>query len=268
MNFFRTLILLPLLCLSNLAYAKDKALDIELEDGVSYETIRGAQSTSKDGKIEVVEYFWYGCPHCYEFMPYLLEWEKTIANDVVFKPVAFAGSRPRWQLDALVFFAAEALELPDSYHQNYFLARHSKGKKNTVLEPEDIADFFVDLYGKSHKFDREKFINVMESFSVQSRSRAEFSKARRLGINSVPEIVVDGRFRVRRETAGTYANITKIVDRLLELVRRDLSVIAQNEAAKAQKKAQKKAQEKPSKPSTKKPSTKEQAQPSKPKPTK
>ncbi|MCA8837623.1 MAG: thiol:disulfide interchange protein DsbA/DsbL [Proteobacteria bacterium] len=235
---FLTVLLGLLLCVRS-GTTVAEPLEIELSEGVSYEKIHGAKSTYRDGVIEVVEFFWYGCPHCYEILPLLHEWGKKLPTDVRFEPLALAGS-PQWTLDAKVYFAARALSLPEEFHRNFFLARHSANHGSRPIGRKAIGEFFAKSYGDEFNFDGKGFLDVMDSFSVAGRTGAVLQRAKSLGVSSVPEIVIDGRFRVNQRSAGSMANIFKVVDQLLELVRAEQSAKAKA-TAKAKVKAKAKA---------------------------
>ena len=227
--------------------AAQEPLDIELQEGVLYDRVPGARSTYRDGKIEVLEFFWYGCPHCFEMLSAHIQWEKTKADDVSFEALALGGSSPQWVRDARTYYAARALGLPESFHKEFFLARHSDSHGKRPTSEKDIAAFFVESYGKKHDFDSQDFIDVMNSFAVVGRAESVLNRAESFGVTSVPEVVVDGRFRITRTSAGSYSAVFDVVDQLLELVRRDVAA-----KAKAQEKARARAKAKKAKSAAKK----------------
>ena len=157
-----------------------------------FRLISPAQPTEPD-KVEVLEFFWYGCPHCYHMEPVLNAWVKGLPKDVVFKRVP--GAQGGWASLAQVFYTIEAMGLVDQLHTKVFEAIHrdSINLGNKKLRDEWLAKQGVDV---------AKYNDVEKSFSVMTR----LQRAKQLGevykIDSVPQIIVNGKFLVNAETAG------------------------------------------------------------------
>lgn len=155
-------------------------------EGVEYHKLQQAQATDSGKKVEVLEFFWYNCPHCFAFEPQLAEWVKKRGDTIVFKRV------PVWFRDSFVpqqkmYYALEAMGKLEAVHRAVFEAVHVA---RIQIDKEDKIIDFVEKQG----VDRKKFIDAFNSFGVQSK----VSRARQLQeiyqIDSVPTIVIDGRF--------------------------------------------------------------------------
>src|SRR5690606_13492249 len=120
-------------------------------------------SEATNGKIEVLEFFWYGCIHCYNLEPQIESWQKTLPKDVEFRRVP-AVFKQRWALDASIFYAMEALGVLDKLHRPLFDAIH-KDRLRTD-NPEALNEWL-----QKHGVDAKKFSDTMRSFGVQSKTR-------------------------------------------------------------------------------------------------
>jgi len=155
------------------------------------------------GKIEVVEFFWYSCPHCNAFEPTLDAWIKRAPKDVVVRrvPVAFQDSFvPQQRL----YFVLEAMGLVDKLHTRVFAAIH--GEKARLDRPELIADWIA-----KQGVDKTKFMEHYNSFSVATKSRKATELQNAYRVEGVPALGVAGRFY----TDGTVA---KGMERALQVV--------------------------------------------------
>jgi len=182
-------------------------------EGFEYKLITPAQPTTSKGMVEVVEMFWYGCPHCFKFEPMLHEWLKTKPKNVKFIRVP-AIFRPQWELHAQLFYTAEALGIVDKLHQQVFDAIH---KERTNLSDEKaIKTFFVGHGVKAEDFDR-----TFRSFSVQARVRRAKMLTGRYGISGVPSMIVNGKYMTDARIASlsdtriTHQNMLKVVNFLI-----------------------------------------------------
>lgn len=154
-------------------------------EGVDFQRLPQAQPTDAGKKVEVLEFFWYGCPHCFAFEPVLSDWAKKRADQIVFKRIP-VGFRESFVPQQKLYFALEALNRFD-VHKAYFDALHVGRQR---LDKEDAIIDFVEKQG----IDRKKFLDVYQSFSVQSK----VSRARQMQdayrIEGVPTIVIDGQY--------------------------------------------------------------------------
>ena len=164
------------------------------------------------GKIEVIEFFWYGCPHCNAFEPTLEPWIKRLPNDVTFRrvPVAF---RPAYAPHQRIYYALEALGLLDNMHRKVFYAIHSDRMQ---LEQRDEISRFMTKNG----VDAVKFMAAFDSFSVQTKSRQANDLAAAYKIDGVPAIGIQGRFYTSGSLAGSNDKALAVTDFLIQRVRK------------------------------------------------
>lgn len=172
-----------------------------------YEFVNPALPTANKDKIEVLELFWYGCPHCYTFQKSLTLWEKTKAADVdfVYMPAIF---NDKWAVGAQVFYALEALGIREKMHTVIFDAVHLH--KRVLTDESSFTNFLVEQGVKA-----EDFKNAFHSFDVDSKTRRAKSMTIKYGIDGVPAIIVNGKYRLSTEKADGYDNMLKIVDYLV-----------------------------------------------------
>ncbi len=178
------------------------------EEGEQYEVVSPPQPTSTGEKIEVVGMFWYGCPHCYEFEPFINRWLKKKPENVEFIPMP-AIFRPEWALHARAFYTAQVLGVLDKMHSAIFEATHEL--KRPLSTEAQVADFFEEQGVKKAEFSK-----VFRSFAVESKVRRAMDMSRRYGIKGVPAIIINGKYRTGGHMAGGNANVFKVVDYLVE----------------------------------------------------
>lgn len=172
--------------------------------GRNYQLVTPAQPTASADKVEVVELFWYGCPHCYAFEPTLSKWLESKADYIEFVriPAVFA---PNWEVHARAFYAAEKLGVQDKIHHALFEALHAE--KRTVFTVDEIAAFFAE-----HGVAEADFKAAYDSFEVDTKTRRAKTLTRAYGISGVPAIIVNGKYRSGAQFTGNFANLLKLVD--------------------------------------------------------
>jgi thiol:disulfide interchange protein DsbA len=184
-----------------------------IEEGFDYRVLPIAQAIEAKGKIEVLEFFWYGCPHCHDFEPQLDTWVKRQAKDVSVKkvPVAFRDDLlPHSQL----FYALESLGR-SNLHAKVMETIHV-GKRKLLTEPE-IADWAV-----SQGIERETFLKAFKSFTVTSKARAANQIAQAYRIDGVPTVAVQGKYITSPSiTAGSKARAIEAMDHLVNKARKE-----------------------------------------------
>lgn len=189
-----------------------------LAEGIDYVTLAAPQATSAPDKIEVVELFWYGCPHCHQFEPMLHNWNQALPDDVVFVRMPAVLS-PRWELHARAYYAAEMLGVLDKTHEALFAAIHDKKQK---FETEDALATFFTAQG----VDEKKFRDAMKSFGVASKLNRARQMTQRYGINGVPVLIINGKYRTSASEAGSHAAMLKVTDQLIEQERAASQTVA------------------------------------------
>ena len=156
------------------------------------------------GKIEVVEFFWYGCIHCYNLEPALESWVKKLPPDVQFRRVP-AVFNPRWGHDAAIFYAFEAMGLLDKLHKPLFDAIHRGGLRTD--NPQAL-----DQWLQKQGVDPKKFNETMRSFAVQSKTRRAIQLTTGYAIEGTPAMAVQGRYVVNAGD-GILQTVSGLVDR-------------------------------------------------------
>lgn len=156
------------------------------QDGLDYRTLDKAQVTESGNRVEVTQFFWYSCPHCNSLEPALHDWLKKQGDNIVFKrvPIAFRDSMvPQQKL----FYTLEAMGNLDALHMKIFQAIHGQRR---ALDAEAAIVNWVAEQG----IDKQKFLDVYNSFGVQSKARRAAQMQQAYQIDGVPIFAVDGRF--------------------------------------------------------------------------
>lgn len=179
------------------------------EVGVHYDLLPIPVETADPNKIEVVEVFSYGCPHCFEFDPSVQAWRAKQPPDVLFRRIP-ATFRKDWMLLAQAYYAAEVLGVVDKVHEPIFEAIHLKG-----LNPGDPA-VLATVFRESAGVDGEEFLKVLNSFGVRSKVQQADAQGRMYGLQGVPTLIVNGKYTVYNVniTGGNVDRLT-IVDYLV-----------------------------------------------------
>ena len=186
---------------------------IKVEEGFDYRVLPITQPIDAKGKVEVIEFFWYGCPHCYEFEPELKGWIKRQNKDVVFKkvPIAF---REELMPHSQLFYALEALGKGDTLNDKVMFAMHRENKR--LLNENEIADWVA-----AQGVDRNAFLAAYRSFAVLSKARAANQLGNAYRIDGVPTVAVQGKYITSPSIAGSRAKAVNIMDFLMNKVRKD-----------------------------------------------
>lgn len=175
-------------------------------EGVDYKKLAEQQTDTGD-KIEVLEFFWYGCPHCYTFEPYIDAWKKKKPANVEFSRVP-AIFRPDWEVQARTYYALSNMGVIEDLHGKIFAAIHKDKKR---LDKKELLTDFVVKNG----VDRKKFEEEYNSFSVDSMVRKAKKKQTAYKLQGVPSIAVNGKYLTSGSMAGSYDNLVKILDYLV-----------------------------------------------------
>jgi len=178
-----------------------------------YLPINPPQPTEGGGKIEVIEFFWYGCQHCYDLEPAVNAWAKKAPKDVVFKRVPAVPSEA-WGEMAKIFYTLEAMGVLEQYHMKVFDAIH---KSNVNLNNKTIRD---DWFAKNG-IDPAKYAEVEKSFSVATKVNRAKQLTFAYRVDSVPRVAVNGKYFVTAEKAGGADKIFPVVDQLIGMSRKD-----------------------------------------------
>lgn len=203
----RLLLSLPLLFLSLSCSAAEEPGESYIA-GTHYDVITPAVRTADPDKIEVAEFFWYGCSHCYSFEPALQQWKKTLPQDTVFVGVPAIWNE-KMALHATAYYTAETLGVMDPMHNVIFQAMNVDRKR--LSSQAEIAALFT-----ANGVSEEDFNKVFKSFGVGSQVRQAGAQAKAAKITGTPALMVDGKYHVSARKAGGQADMLKVVDFLVE----------------------------------------------------
>jgi thiol:disulfide interchange protein DsbA len=164
------------------------------------------------GKIEVIEFFWYGCPHCNSFEPALEAWAKKLPPDVAFRRVPVAFRDEPFVAHQKIYYALEAMGQLDAMHRKVFYAIH-----NDRARLDKVAD--ISAFMAKNGVDGAKFTELFNSFSVQTKATQAKRLAEAYRIDGVPSLGVQGRYFTSGTLAGTTLRSLQVADHLIATVR-------------------------------------------------
>lgn len=180
-------------------------------EGQDYEAISPPVDTGRPDKVVVTELFWYGCPHCFRFESYVEPWSRNLPDGVVFEQVP-SMVNPRWTEHARAYYAFRTMGVLDQVHRKFFDAIHIERKRLNNLD--EMAAWVAE-----QGLDEKAFRDAYYSFAVETQLRKNLQKEKRYGHNGVPTIIVNGKYRVSTEHAGSFERMLQITD---FLARREL----------------------------------------------
>lgn len=178
------------------------------QQGEHYDMITPAIRTANPDKIEVVEFFWYGCGHCYTFESVMSPWKKSLPDDVEFKgsPAVWA---PQMELHSKMYYTAEVLGVSDRMHLVLFQAMNVDRKR--LSSEDEIAELFV-----ANGVSEEDFSKAFNSFGVSSMVRQATARAKAAKISGTPEMMVNGKYRISTRKGFSQTEMLQIADFLIE----------------------------------------------------
>jgi protein dithiol oxidoreductase (disulfide-forming) len=179
----------------------------------AYTTLQDPLPLENPGKIEVAEFFWYGCIHCYNLEPLLEAWVPKLAADTQFRRIP-AIFNERWAHDAAIYYAFEALGMIEKLHRPFFDAIHKDRLKTD--NPAALAEWLTNKELEPKKFDA-----TMKSFGIQSKVKraAQLTAASR--IDGTPALMVQGRYTISTEQGKSREGMLATADALAGTVRKN-----------------------------------------------
>lgn len=167
---------------------------VELKEGRNYVTYSPQRQTETRDKIEVTEFYWYGCGHCSHLEPELDKWLKTLPKDVVFRrvPAVFPGrdgNPGQWASGAALYYTLDSMGYGEKFHVDIFNAIH---KERADLLSESGMTAWLGKRG----VDTKVFADTFRSFGVRSKVLRAMQTSVEHGLDGVPALVIDGRYRV------------------------------------------------------------------------
>ena len=206
----KKIVFLCLILISNLVSAVDPQLNVNFKP-----TKEKIEHESLD-KIEVVEMFWYGCIHCFQFEPAINKWKANLPKDVVFKRIP-AVPRRDWIPMARTFYAMESLGITDDFHGKLFDAIH----KDKTLNPVDESAA-IQWIATNAKLDTDKVKSAFKSFSMEAKLKKANQMFRSAGATGVPTLIINGSYLTSSTMAGGPQNAIEITEFIIENIRKDL----------------------------------------------
>jgi len=176
-------------------------------EGTQYNKLANSQSTDSGDKIEVVEFFWYGCPHCFRFEPTISKWIKNKPTNVNFIRVP-APVNPSWVPHTKTYYALEMMGKGEQYHEVLFKAMHVEKKK--LRDLSSLTKFLV-----SKGVDEKAFIDAVNSFAVEMRVRKAMQMTKNYKLNGVPMLAVNGKYTISAQQAGGYDGMINVANYLI-----------------------------------------------------
>jgi protein dithiol oxidoreductase (disulfide-forming) len=191
--------------------------------GKDYTAVQPPQPTETGNKIEVIEFFWYACPHCNSLQPALKAWLKRKPADVEFRrvPAVFQES---WMQLARTYYTVEAMGLVDKLHHDIFAAIHEQ----RTLDPRALARDPKPLFDwvASKGVDQKKFMETYNAFAVQSKTQRAVDVTKTYDVPGTPALVIDGKYMtapsmtLRPDRNPDYDRYFQVVDQLIAAARK------------------------------------------------
>lgn len=182
------------------------------QEGVDYQVLKTPQATDEKDKIEVIEFFWYSCPHCNQFEPVIEPWAKKLPADVAFKRVHVRFNNsfiPQQKL----YLTLEALGKLDELHGKVFYAIHAERQRLTT-------DDQILEWAAKQGLDKKKFADTYNSFAVQTKANRFAKMQEAYRVDGVPMLAVNGQYVTSPSMAGgDFARSLQVVDFLIEKIR-------------------------------------------------
>lgn len=180
----------------------------DIQEGKQYVELSNPVPVAVPGKIEVVEFFWYGCPHCYQFEPTLNPWVEKLPEDVNFVrvPAMFGGV---WNVHGQMYLALESMGVEQTVHTAVFEAIHKNGKK--LSTPEEMAEFVA-----TQGIDSEAFLKAYNSFGVKGQVEKAKKLAAAYQISGVPVLAVNGKYRFDIGSSGGPEQTLDVANQLID----------------------------------------------------
>jgi len=180
----------------------------EIDEGIDYRLVSQPMRAEPGDDVEVLEFFWYGCPHCYHLEPEIDRWLESKPEGVTFLRVP-AASSPRWVPHAKAYYAAEMLGELDKLHEPLFKALHEQRRR--IFTDEEIIAFAAE-----QGIDEDACRKAYNSFPVDMQVRKSADLVQRYGIDGVPTVVINGKYVTSATQTGSNAKMFDVIDYLVD----------------------------------------------------
>ena len=188
----------------------------ELRPGTDYRVLERPQPTGAEGRVQVTEFFSYGCPHCFNFMPMMDSWSERAGADVDVRRIPVTVGRDQWRHLAKAYYVAELLGAVETMHPALFEAMHVQNRR--FRNAEDLVAFFAE-----HGHDPAQVREAFGSFAVDVKVRQADKLVRNYQIRSTPSVAVAGRYVMDPSMVGSQE---RMLDIMSELVRQEGGTVA------------------------------------------
>lgn len=182
-------------------------------EGRDYVKLSQRQPVQDPKRLEVIEFFWYGCPHCFAFEPVLEAWLKKLPPDINFRRMPVAFREVPFVLHQKLYFALETMGLVEQMHRKVFNAMHVD--HNPLNTPEAIGDFVA-----KNGIDRAKFLDTMNSFGVAGKAKQAAALSAGYKIDGTPAMGIDGRYFTSGSLSGSNERALQVTDYLVAQARK------------------------------------------------
>ncbi|MDQ9023226.1 thiol:disulfide interchange protein DsbA/DsbL [Acinetobacter sichuanensis] len=183
------------------------AMAADFVAGKDYTVVQNPGKPEVAGKIEVREFFWYGCPHCFKLEPHMQAWLRKIPSDVNFIRTPAAMNK-LWEQGARAYYVSEALGVRKRTHLPLF---HANGNGQQILQKDEFAKFFTK-YGVPEA----KFNSMYNSFAITAKVSQANKLAQQYQLSGVPAVVVNGKYVVQ----GEDQKVVQVVEYLINKERK------------------------------------------------
>ncbi len=198
--------------ISSLAFS-GLSLAADPREGRDFKTISPPLASPRD-KIEVIEFFSYGCNHCSDFHPLISKWAEKLPKDVSFRRIPVSFNRPEWARLSKIYYALEATGDLAKLDAAVFIAIHEQ-------RVQFKTDEAVVAWAASKGADAKKFGEAMGAFSMQAKIQRADQDASAARIGGVPSLAVDGKYLINSEAAGNYEELLKLTDSVIAKARQE-----------------------------------------------
>ena len=190
-------------------------LALRAQSEAGYTTLQTGLPVENPAKVEVAEFFWYGCIHCYNLEPVLEAWVPKLPPDAYFRRIP-AVFNERWAHDATIYYAFESLGVLDKLHRPFFDSIHRDRLQTD--NPAALREWLA-----RHDVDPKKFETTMKSFGVQSKLKRAMQLTTGARIDGTPALMVQGRYTLSTEQGRSREGMLANAERLIPLVRKTLA---------------------------------------------
>ena len=178
-----------------------------LDNTQKYIQISNQKQTESD-KIVIYEFFWYGCPHCYNLEPTMDRIESSLGKDTVLIKIPVA-LRDTWEAHAKAYYALQQMKLDDDLHEKVFTEIHIN---NNRLDTKEKLEQFVQEKG----FNSKRFSEIFDSFGTDLRVKKASRLANQYQITSVPTLIINGKYKTSGSLVSSYEELYDVVQLLID----------------------------------------------------